>query len=134
MPINGTVNHFEMNVSNLDKTIAFWEPLLLKLNYELFQSWPQGRSYLLGDTYLVFVQTETPFLDALFHRKHTGLNHIAFHVDSLTTLAEFKTWLTTRDATFLYPERYPHAGGDDVYTLFFEDPDRIKVELVAPLE
>lgn len=31
-----------------------------------------------------------------------------------------------------YEDRHPHAGGSDHYALFFEDPDRIKVELVAP--
>lgn len=32
----------------------------------------------------------------------------------------------------LYTNQHPFAGGDDHYAVFFEDPDRIKVELVAP--
>ncbi len=31
----------------------------------------------------------------------------------------------------LYPERYPHAASSESYALYFEDPDRIKVELVS---
>ncbi len=27
---------------------------------------------------------------------------------------------------------HPYAGGDDHYAVYFEDPERIKVELVAP--
>jgi hypothetical protein len=42
-----------------------------------------------------------------------------------------KAEVESRGMTVLYPERYPFAGGEDDYALFFEDPDRIKVELVA---
>lgn len=31
----------------------------------------------------------------------------------------------------LYPELYPYAGGKNHYACFFEDPDRIKLEIVA---
>jgi hypothetical protein len=31
----------------------------------------------------------------------------------------------------LFADRYPHAGGLSHYALFCEDPDRIKVEVVA---
>ena len=32
-----------------------------------------------------------------------------------------------------YSDRFPYAGGDDNYTLFFEDPDRIKVEVACKI-
>jgi len=31
----------------------------------------------------------------------------------------------------LYADRHPHAGGPDSYAVFFEDPERIKVELTV---
>jgi catechol 2,3-dioxygenase-like lactoylglutathione lyase family enzyme len=37
-----------------------------------------------------------------------------------------------RGVPILYADRHPHAAGEDIYTLFCEDPDRIKLELVAP--
>lgn len=30
-----------------------------------------------------------------------------------------------------YEDRHPYAGGPDYYAVFFEDPDRMKVEIVA---
>ena len=30
----------------------------------------------------------------------------------------------------LYDEKYSYAGGKNHYALYFEDPDRIKVEIV----
>ncbi|MFT4544911.1 MAG: hypothetical protein ACI9UR_001198 [Bacteroidia bacterium] len=40
--------------------------------------------------------------------------------------------LKQRDVELLYCHKHPYAGGKDYYALFFEDSDRIKVELVAP--
>jgi len=34
--------------------------------------------------------------------------------------------------TTIYADKHPFAGGKDHYSLYFEDPDRMKVELVAP--
>lgn len=34
----------------------------------------------------------------------------------------------------LYEDRYPYAGGPGYYAMYGEDPDRIKVEVVAPGE
>ena len=36
-----------------------------------------------------------------------------------------------RSITVLYKHRHPFAGGDDYYAVFFEDPDRMKVEVVV---
>ena len=40
--------------------------------------------------------------------------------------------LRQKGVTVLYEDKHPHAGGADHYAVFFEDPDRTKVELVAP--
>lgn len=37
-------------------------------------------------------------------------------------------------STTLYESEYPFASGPDYYALYCEDPDRIKVEVVAPSE
>ncbi|MCF7624758.1 hypothetical protein L3139_24030 [[Brevibacterium] frigoritolerans] len=34
--------------------------------------------------------------------------------------------------SILYADKHPFAGGKDHYAVYFEDPDRMKVELVAP--
>ena len=39
--------------------------------------------------------------------------------------------LRRRGITILYEDRHPFAGGSDYYAVFFEDPDRIKVEVVG---
>lgn len=127
----GLLHHVEINVSDLERSSQFWEWLLGELGYERYQSWGQGVSLRFGPTYLVFVQTPSEHLDPPFHRRRTGLNHIAFHADSKSDVDRITELLRRRGVPILYEDRHPHAGGPDHYAVFFEDPDRIKVEITA---
>ena len=126
----GALHHVELYVSDLNRSIAFWSWFLESLGYELHQSWDKGRSWRLGATYIVFVQTALRFLDVPYHRCRVGLNHLAFHARSREHVDKVTAELRRRGIRILYQDRHPHAGGDDNYAVFFEDPDRIKVELV----
>lgn len=126
------LHHVELYVSDLKKSTEFWGWLLEELGYELFQEWESGRSWKYGETYLVFVQTEEVYLDIPYHRKRTGLNHLAFHADSREQVDELTEQLKAKGVPVLYEDRHPFAGGEDYYAVFMEDPDRIKVEIVAP--
>ncbi|WP_347860838.1 VOC family protein [Salimicrobium sp. PL1-032A] len=128
----GLLHHVELYVSDLEKSKDFWGWFLIELGYDLFQQWESGVSWKLGDTYLVFVQTENKYLDVPYHRCRTGLNHLAFHASSRVRVGELKKMLEKRDVPILYEKDYPYAGGNDHYAVYFEDPDRIKVEVVAP--
>ena len=128
--IPGALHDVELYVSDLNRSIAFWSWFLESLGYELYQSWDRGRSWRLGDTYIVLVQTEPRFLDVPYHRCRVGLNHLAFHARSREHVDNVTAELRRRGIGILYQDRHPHAGGDANYAVFFEDPDRIKVELV----
>ena len=128
----GTVHHIELYVSDLERSLLFWEPLLAMLGHDPFQEWEQGRSFLLDDTYIVLVQAEADYLEPPYHRKRVGLNHLAFHARSRAQVDEITGWAREGGHTVLYEDRHPYAGGPDYYALFCEDPDRIKVEIVAP--
>ncbi|MCA1042287.1 VOC family protein [Bacillus infantis] len=127
----GHIHHIEINVSDLQKTIEFWGWFLEELGYEPFQEWEKGRSWRLDDAYIVFVQTEEKYLHIPYHRSGTGLNHIAFHADSSSQVDRMAEQLKKKGVKLLYSDSYPYAGGEGHYALFFEDPDRIKVELAA---
>ncbi len=125
----GALHHVELYVRDLDTSIAFWGWLLEKLGYTVFQSWPLGISYILGDTYIVLVQTEPRWLDIPYHRCRSGLNHLAFHAGSRDFVDSITEELRSRNVSILYEDRHPHASGPDCYGVFFEDPDRMKVEI-----
>ena len=128
----GQLHHVELYVSDLARSAGFWGWFLERLGYGTFQEWPQGRSWKLGDTYLVLVQANERYRQPSYHRKRVGLNHLAFHAASRAQVDEFTQALRTRGVPILYEDRHPYAGGPDHYAVFCEDPDRIKVELVAP--
>jgi catechol 2,3-dioxygenase-like lactoylglutathione lyase family enzyme len=86
----------------------------------------------LGPSYIVLVQTRRKYLNSQYHRSATGLNHLAFHAGSRNEVDLITEELRAREIKVLYEDKHPFAGGRSHYALFFEDPDRIKVELVAP--
>ncbi len=66
------------------------------------------------------------------NRKRVGLNHLAFRGRSRAHVDEIRAWLKDSGGTLLYDDRYPYATSSTYYALFCEDPDRIKLEVVAP--
>lgn len=128
----GKLHHVEIYVSNLNRSAEFWGWFLGKLGYEIYSEWNSGISFILEDTYICFVQTEPKHLDEPYHRCRTGLNHLAFHAESIEQVDNLTGELRERGINILYEDKHPFAGGKDYYAVFFEDPDRIKVEFVAP--
>ena len=130
--MNGIIHHIEIYVSDLERTILFWEWLLTKkFTYEIYQQWDSGISFKLGETYIVFVQTEKKYLSNPYNRRNTGLNHLAFHCSSKEFVDTLTKELKEKNINILYADKHPYAGGENYYAVFFEDPDRIKVEVVA---
>lgn len=139
----GELHHIELYVSDLGRSREFWGWLLCDVfGYEPYQLWDNGISFKpplsplpaegkrVG-CYVVLVQTADRFQSPSYHRCRTGLNHIAFHADCREQIDELTMKLRARGVKILYEDRHPHAGGPDSYAVFFEDPDRIKVEVVS---
>jgi catechol 2,3-dioxygenase-like lactoylglutathione lyase family enzyme len=129
--MHGKLHHIEIYVSDLEKSTNFWQWLLTEMfEYEVFQKWEQGISFKFYETYIVLVQTEENYLEPTYHRKRTGLNHLAFHCDSRQFVDDLLKKLIERNINILYPDEHPDTN-EDYYAVYFEDPDRIKVEVVA---
>ncbi|GGJ91306.1 hypothetical protein GCM10007063_12430 [Lentibacillus kapialis] len=128
------LHHIELYVSDLKKSSKFWGWFLEELGYSKYQEWDSGQSWKIDDTYIVLVQAEERFQDVSYHRCRVGINHMAFHAHSRTHVNEVTSRLKSMEVQILYEDLHPFAGGDNHYAVYFEDPDRIKVELVAPEE
>ena len=123
------LHHIDIYVSDLKASSAFWGWFLESLGYKKFDEWKKGVSWKFKGTYINFVQVEDKYKDSKYHRCQVGLNHLAFHAKSKKHVDELTTELKKRGTRILYEDRHPYAGGKDYYAVFFEDPDRIKVEL-----
>lgn len=125
----GGLHHVELYTGALEESLPFWEWLLGELGYEEKNDWDGGRSWIREPTYLVLVETEQG--SPSFDRRAPGLNHLAFHAESREQVDTLTAAVRERDdATVLYEEDHPYAGG--YYALYCEGPERLKVEVVAP--
>jgi catechol 2,3-dioxygenase-like lactoylglutathione lyase family enzyme len=129
-PAAGALHHVEIWVPDLDRAVATFGWLLTALGYTLFQSWDDGRGWRLGDTYLVFERS--PALTADRHERcRPGLNHLAFHVADRDTVESLASQAAEHGWRLMFPDRHPHAGGEQHYAAYLENVDGFEVELVA---
>ena len=124
-----TIAHVEINASNLRKSSEFYQRIFQKLGYKKKYRFKEGAGWSNGISTIFIFQCEKRFLKRKFHRKSTGLSHIAFHASSRKEIDKFHDFLLRQKITVLYggPKEYPYymAG---YYAVYFEDPDRIKLE------
>ncbi len=125
------VYHIQINVSAKKKSFDFYKDLLGVLGYKKIMEGDWGFGMGNGSTDIWIDNTQTKYKKNKFHRKNTGLNHIAFGVSSKKDVDKFmEKFLEPRDIKPLYdsPREYPEYT-KDYYAVFFEDPDRIKIEV-----
>lgn len=127
--LRGSLHHLELYVRDLERANQFWGWLLSEFGYEPHQEWDEGCSYTLGGTYLALVQAPEGAHE--LDRRDVGVNHVAFHAGSAEDVEQLAAALVERGGRLLYEDRHPYAGGPDHYAAFCEDPDGLKVELVA---
>lgn len=128
--MKATAYHIQINVSD-KKSIVFYKQLFSYLQYKTID---EGRDWLgvsNGSTDFWIMETEEKHKSKKFHRKATGINHISFRVNSKTDVDRFvKEFLKKKNIKTLYdsPRTFPQYR-KGYYAVFFEDPDRIKLEV-----
>jgi catechol 2,3-dioxygenase-like lactoylglutathione lyase family enzyme len=127
----GNIRHVEINVSNFERSKAFYQGFLSWVGFKQivggknFAGWSNGEAG-------IFVTYLERYKDSGFHRAHVGLNHIAFRAKSKADVDRLHTeFLVPRSIKVLYggPKEYPEYR-KGYYSVYFEDPDRIKLEFV----
>lgn len=129
MALNGRFDHMDIYVGDLARSIAFWGPLLELLGFREAADRPTAKSWRGAGAEIFFVQTEPDFVTQGYHRKRIGLNHLAFAVRDHGELQSTLEHVRSAGARLLYEGGIEETKTQ--YRLFFEDPDRIKVEVVA---
>jgi len=90
-----------------------------------FAGWHNGEAK-------IFVTYLERYKELGFHRRRVGLNHIAFEAKSKADVDRLHSeFLVPRSIKVLYggPKEYPEYR-KGYYAVYFEDPDRIKLEFV----
>jgi catechol 2,3-dioxygenase-like lactoylglutathione lyase family enzyme len=126
------VHHVELYVSSLPVSAQWWGALLTRLGWTPYQSWGDGISWRSRDGgYLVLVQVADDARNPPYDRRRVGLNHLALRGGSPAQVDALVIEMLAHGTRLLYADRYPWAGGRAHYAAYVEDPDGIKVELVA---
>src|SRR5262245_43340610 len=126
------VYHVQINVGAASDSMAFYRDLLRHLEFQRVHAEPGVAGYSDGRTAIWLIETAPGHAASGFHRKRTGLNHMAFRVPRRTDVDAFaRDFLTPRGLAPLYqtPREFPEYR-PGYYAVFFEDPDRLKLEVV----
>ena len=126
------VAHVYLYVSDLDNSYKFYKKLLEKLDYIQTVKEEWGFAFRNDGTSIWFEQARKGHVEKGYHRKRIGLNHLAFRIDSKEDVdAFYNEFLMPNKIPTLYDTPKPFSEYEEgYYAVFFEDPDRIKLEVV----
>ena len=127
------VYHLQLNVSNASVSLPFYRDMLTYLDYKIIDESKDHLGASNGTVDFWIIQTDKKHAKQMYHRKSTGLNHVAFKVSSKADVDLFcKEFLAKHKVTVLYggAKEYPDYG-EGYYAVFFEDHDRIKLEVAC---
>lgn len=123
------LSHIEINVSDYARSIRFYDSILFPLGWKRMVCTTDCTAYSDGVMKLILSPTEEKYKAKGFHRKQIGLNHLAFSAHSAEEVNEFHKNVLIKNSIECLYEKSP-SGDESYYAVFFEDPDRIKIELV----
>ena len=126
------LHHLTVWVPDLERSAPPWCWLLGELGYTLDERTLAGVLLFRrdGEPTLVLEQSADMVPGMLHSRFRPGLNHLAFTVDSASTLRDIVKRADEHGWTLLPTDGHRIAGGADV--AYLEDQDGFEVELVAP--
>ena len=123
--------HLQINVSSADTALPFYRDLFRYLEWRVIHDEHDIAAFSDGGVNIWLIPTPARFVGRGFHRKATGVNHLAFRVDRREDVDRFRDeFMVPRGIAALYgtPRDFPeYAPG--YYAVFFEDADRLKLEV-----
>ncbi len=129
--MKGTISHVGINLSNSEESFDLWRDFLRFLSFVIADDGNHFDAHD-GHSYLCVSTTKGGHRQVGYHRKQTGLGHLAFNVPSAGHVDQFVTdFLRPRGIEPLYggAKAYPQYA-EGYYAVYFEDLDRVKIEVV----
>jgi glyoxylase I family protein len=129
---NSRVDHFDLVVSTLERSLAFYRGLLEPLGYtrtgEIVGERGERVVYIGGADVVHFSlrEAQTP---GPYDRYRIGIHHVAFQAPSREVVDECLGWVRKQGMEIENdPKEYDYRPG--YYAGFFYDPGGIKLEIV----
>ena len=127
------VDHVDLVVTDLERSVAFYSELLRPLGYvevgDIVGERGERVVYIERPTHGGSIGLRERQADSHYDRYAVGIHHLAFAAPTRAVVDERATWLRDNGWTI---ESGPkeHDYSPAYYALFFFDPDGIKLELV----
>jgi glyoxylase I family protein len=125
------IDHLYVAVSDLDRSIAFYDPVMRLLGFK------RGNFPIAGERHVHYFNRETQYTIRPAHTpgaRHDpyapGLHHLCFRVPTRLDVDAIATELAVLGVAASAPRTYPEYA-DDYYATFFSDPDGLRLEIVA---
>lgn len=127
------LHHLTLWVPDLERSGPPWRWLLGELGYTLDDSALTGvLLFRCHHQPTVVLEQSADMVPGMLHsRFRPGLNHLAFTVESASTLRDMLKAADENGWSLLPTDGHTIAGGADV--AYLEDQDGFEVELVAPI-
>lgn len=123
------LSHIELNVSDYGKSIRFYDLVLSPLGWRRLVARKTHAVFSDSQMKIILSPVAGEHIFPPFHRKKVGLNHLAFYASSKKFIDDYVTSvLKPNGIQCLYSEET--RGDETYYAVYFEDPDRIKIEVV----
>lgn len=123
------LSHIELYVSNYANSIQFYDRILIPLGWKRLVCLKSHTVFSDGHLKIVLGQVEDKYHSPEYHRKRVGLNHLAFYAPTKSFVDDYiEKVLKPHNINCLYENE--SKGDETYYSVFFEDPDRIKIEVV----
>jgi glyoxylase I family protein len=128
------VDHLDLVVSNLERSLTFYRGLLGPLGYDregtIVGERGERVTYLNSESDALSLRaSQSDGRDAPYDRYAVGIHHIAFAAPSRASVDERARWVPEHGGTLeSAPREYDYTPG--YYAVFFYDPDGIKLEVV----
>ena len=129
MPEYPTIAHVTLTVSDLDRTVPWYEQLFDATMLRDDSPGPYRRAILIigGGSVIGFNQFPDPADSLPFNERRVGLDHLSFACDSRS---ELETWQARLDELGITNRGVVDASYGSA--LSFRDPDNIALEFFAP--
>lgn len=127
--MSATAYHITTGVSDLKKSITFYDALFDALGWESHSQDEYAKAYSNDSFSYWIIQLDKPEQQQR-NDNTTGYNHLAFSVDSKDEVDTIHQLLQNIGAVIDIPPRAYPEYSDTYYAVFFFDPDGTRLEVV----
>src|SRR5262245_21703630 len=127
MELNG-IAHIQLTVRDLQRSIAFYEPLLHFFEMKTVVKTPD-LFYCVGSrTGVALSRADPQYGDDLFDQRRLGLHHFCFRARARTDVDEIFKFIDRLGVRVIHGPQEDHFA-PGYYSILFEDPDGIRIEV-----